>query len=122
MLKSLVVALSLIASPALANECLRYGDVVTLGGQYGFAVLAEGRNGTDGIGDASEHANLLFLDSPLCITTDPVSMGVSGVTSIQLHCPALLANDGNVLSLTGQLVGAHTGNGHTPVLLVCNSG
>lgn len=121
MLKSLVVVLSLIASPALAKECLHYGDVVTLGGQYGFAVVAVGRNGTDGIGDASEHANLLFLDAPFCITDDPVSKGISDVTSIQLHCPALEASDGNVLSLTGQLVGAHTGNGHTPVLLVCKS-
>jgi hypothetical protein len=121
MLKILVAALSVIGSPALASECLQYGDVVTLDGQYGFAVLADGRNGTDGIGDASEHANLLFLDSPLCITPDPVSGGVSDVTSIQLHCPALQANNGNALSLTGQLVGAHTGNGHTPVLLICKS-
>jgi hypothetical protein len=121
MLKSLVAAASLIASPALAKECLQYGDFVTLGGQYGFAVLADGRDGADGIGDAGEHANLLFLDTPFCITSDPVSKGVSDVTSIQLRCPALQASDGNVLSLTGQLVGAHTGNGHTPVLLVCKS-
>lgn len=121
MLKILVVALSLIASPALAKECAQYGDVVTLGGQYGFSVLADGRDGSDGIGDAGERANLLFLDTPLCIDSDPVSKGVSDVTSIQLHCPVLQASDGNVLSLTGQLVGAHTGNGHTPVLLVCNS-
>ena len=109
MLKILIAA-CLLSTPALATDCLHYGDTVTLAGRYAAAVPVKG---------PGERTDVLVLDSPICVAADVVSDGVSGATSIQLHCPTNLADLGGALSLTGRLFGAHTGNGQTPVLLVC---
>ena len=64
-------------------------------------------------------SDLLILDTPLCIDANPISHGIAAAADVQLLCPGLAVLDGAATSLTGRLVGAHTGNGHTPVLLVC---
>jgi hypothetical protein len=117
---SLAAAACLLASPAWAGDCFRFGATVTLAGRYAPAVLGESVNGnSDPGGVAGRTANLLILDSPLCVSADVVSAGVPAAVDIQLHCAELPEGSGKSVSLTGMLVGAHTGNGHTPVLLVC---
>jgi hypothetical protein len=51
---------------------------------------------------------------------DTVNRSVSAALTIQLNCPAVRPADGSDLSLKGRLIGAHTGNGQTPVLLMCS--
>lgn len=120
MLKSLIAASCLLASPAWAADCFNYGATVTLAGRYAHAVLAESLNGNlDPRGIAGRTANLLILDAPLCVATDVVSEGVPAAADVQLLCADLPVETEKSVLITGQLVGAHTGNGHTPVLLVC---
>ena len=112
MLKSLIVASCLFSTPVFASSCLHYGDTVTLAGRFGTATVPNG---------VAERADVFLLDEPICVAEDVVSAGIAGAMSVQLSCPTLEANLGSALSLTGRLVGAHTGNGQTPVLLVCGS-
>jgi len=119
-LAAFAVAAILTSLPATAGECFRYGAVVTLSGHYAAGVLP----GVDGIvrdlrTDAGRRADVLSLDAPLCVDADVLSAGVPAALSVQVHCPVKDVPDGSALSLTGRLVGARLGNGHTPVLLVC---
>ncbi len=112
----------LIASPAGAADCLHFGETVTLAGNYAPAVLAESGSGNEApAGITGRTADLLMLQAPVCVAADVVSAGVPVATDIQILCPDLVAASGQAISVTGRLVGAHSGNGHTPVLLVCRS-
>ncbi len=115
-----VLAAASWSGAASAAACFRYGEVVTLSGQY-FTEVAPAADGVvrAPLQDAARRADILFLNTPYCVDADVLSGGVSAASEIQLHCPATGAADGSVLSLTGRLFGAHTGNGHTPVLLAC---
>ncbi len=98
----------------------RYGEVVTLTGSH-FALVAPPADGIvrDPRNDAARRADLLVLNSSFCVNADELSGGVSEALTIQLNCPAVDVTDGSTITLTGRLVGAYTGNGHTPVLLAC---
>lgn len=117
---AVVVGCWLASSPATAEECFHFGEVVTLTGNYSAmtAPLADGIS-RDSRTDAGRRADLLELNSPLCILPDVVSAGVQDAASVQLDCPGLKASDGGLLSLSGRLIGAHTGNGHPPIVLSC---
>ncbi len=118
----LMVALAAIAWSASANaaECFRYGEIVTLTGQY-FAKVAPVDDGVvrDPINDLARRATLLRLTTPFCVDADIVSRSVPPALSIQLYCPALHPADGSQLSIKGRVLGAHTHNGQTPALLMC---
>lgn len=117
----LVLAAATWSGPAAASPgCYRYGEVVTLSGQY-FASVAPVDDGIvrDPINDAARRATLLTLASPFCVDADIVSRSVADALTIQLYCPALHPADGSALSVEGRLLGAHTRNGQTPVLLMC---
>jgi len=118
MLKVIFAAACLFSSPALAGGCAHFGEVITLTGHYVLHVLAVPLAGTtDPRGDPGRTANLLYLVSPLCVASDNVSEGVPAAADIQVLCPNLVAGSG--ISISGRLFGAHTENGHNPVLLVC---
>jgi hypothetical protein len=120
MLKAVFVVACLFSLPAFAGDCARFGDTVTLTGRYELRVLAAPPPGTyDRRGDEGRTANLLYLASPLCVGGDDLSEGVPAATDVQVVCPDLVA--GRRIAITGRLLGAHTGNGHTPVILVCPS-
>jgi hypothetical protein len=109
-------------SPASATSCARYGDIVTLSGSYS----PDAPPTVDGVDrlartTSGRLADLLLLAAPLCIAGDDISKGVAEAMSIQLHCPALEASSGETVELTGRLIGAHTGNGHQPILLACRT-
>ncbi len=118
----LVVALAAIAwsASASAADCYRYGEIVTLSGHY-FAKVAPADDGVarDPLTDAARRATLLKLTTSFCVDADIVSLGSPSAMSIQLSCPAIHPADGSALSIKGRLLGAHTGNGQTPVLLMC---
>jgi len=116
-----VLASALWSGPASAAACFRYGDVVTLTGSH-FTLVAPAADGIvrDPRNDAARRADLLVLNSPFCVNADELSVGVSEALTIQLNCPAAVdVTDGSTVTLTGRLMGAYTGNGHTPVLLAC---
>lgn len=115
-----VLAGTVWSGSARAAECFRYGETVTLSGHY-FAHVAPPDDGIvrDARNDVARRAALLSLAAPYCVAGDDVSRGVTAALSVQLNCPAIQAADGMALSVTGRLLGAHTGNGHTPVLLMC---
>lgn len=117
---ALVLAATAWSAPALAADCFRYGEIVTLSGHY-FAEVAPADDGVvrDPINDAARRATLLRLTQPYCVNADVLSRGVATALNIQLSCPALHQADGSALSVTGRLLGAHTGNGQTPVMLMC---
>ena len=116
----IVLAAGAWSASATAADCFRYGQVVTLSGRY-FAGVAPVDDGVvrDQLHDAARRVNLLSLTTPFCVNADTVSRGVKAASTIQLHCPAIHPADGSALSLKGRIVGAHTGNGQTPVLLMC---
>jgi hypothetical protein len=124
MLKGLVIAAGLVAVPvttAVAAECPAYGTMVTLEGRYAHAVIAASATGSQNpAGIPGRTADLLILDAPLCVAANAISGGVLAALDIQLNCPELVLEGGEAVEITGRLFGAHTGNGHTPVLLVCN--
>lgn len=115
-----VLAATAWSAPSAAAECFRYGQDVTLSGRY-FAKVAPADDGVirDPINDAARSAMLLKLTTPFCVNADIVSQGIPAAMTVQLNCPALHPADGSELSVEGRLVGAHTGNGQTPVLLMC---
>ena len=117
--KAILAALCVWPAQAAAT-CARYGDVVTLAGRYVLQVVAPLPAGT---GDREpiekRTANLLYLSSPLCVESDDLSEGIPAATNVQVLCPDLAA--ASQISITGRLFGADTGNGQTPVLLVCPS-
>ena len=115
-----MLAAATVSGPAAAADCFHYGQVVTLSGQY-FALVAPADDGLvrDPRNDAARRATLLSLGSPFCVDTDDISRGLSAALTIQLSCPAIHPADGSNVSLTGRLLGAHTDNGQTPVLLMC---
>lgn len=123
MLEIIAAVAALLFTPAEAAQCVPYGTVVTLAGRYAPVIMAESstRN-SDPRGIPSRTADLIVLDVPLCVATDVVSRGVAAAMDLQLSCPDLVAERGERVSITGRLVGAHTGNGHTPILLVCPTG
>jgi hypothetical protein len=94
--------------------------VVTLTGPYDLNVIAPPPAGTSDLEPVAKRtANLLYLSSPVCIESDDLSEGLPAATDVQVLCPNLVA--ANRIEITGRLFGAHTGNGQTPVLLVCLS-
>jgi hypothetical protein len=116
------VALAIIAwsGSAAAADCFRYGQSVTLTGQY----LVQVAPPDDGVvrdprNDAARQATLLSLASPFCVDADAISVGVAAAVTVQLNCVAVHPANGSRLSVKGRLLGAHTGNGHPPVLLMC---
>ena len=120
MLKLIFAAACLFSSSALAGGCAHFGEEITLTGRYALHVLAVPLPGTpDPRGDAGRTSNLLYLASPLCVAGDNVSEGVPAAADIQVLCPDTVAGGGT--SISGRLFGAHTENGHNPVLLVCPS-
>jgi len=113
----LAAAALLLAGPAAA-DCVRYGATVTLTGQFMPAVLA--MNGSDDpLAEPGRTADVLVLASSLCVAGDVVSPVVLAAGSIQVHCPDFIPELHGPTTMTGRLVGAHTGNGHTPIRLVC---
>ena len=118
----LAVALVAVAwsASAKAADCYRYGQVVTLAGHY-FATVAPVDDGVvrDPLQDAARRATLLRVNTPFCVDADTVSRGIAMAATVQLDCPAIHPTDGSALSIEGRLLGAHTGNGQTPVLLAC---
>ena len=117
-----VLAAAIWAGSATAAPagCFHYGEVVTLSGQY-FARVAPADDGIirDARNDAARRATLLKLTTPFCVNADDISAAVAASLTIQLNCPALRTRDGSELTIKGRLIGAHTGNGQTPVLLMC---
>jgi hypothetical protein len=121
-----VLAAVVLAGPlpgpaaAAAAPCLRYGEVVTLTGSY-FALKAPAADGIvrRAATDTARRADLLVLDESYCVDADTLSTSIRDASTIQLDCPAVEAPDGGVVSLTGKIRGARTGNGHIPVLLSC---
>jgi hypothetical protein len=111
------MAVVFIVSPAYAT-CFGYGDTVTLDGTYQPDVVSGGSIGE--LADMDQRiVDLLVVGAPFCIDSDPVSAGIVGGLSLQLLCPEEKFSSGAAVSITGRLVGAHTSNGHIPVLLVC---
>lgn len=108
------------ASAASAEECHRYGAVVTMSGRYQPETVQENTASNPGP-TFRRRADLLFPNAPFCVSADVLSAGVQDAASIQLHCPLIRALDGATISVTGRLFGAHTGNGHVPVILACTS-
>jgi hypothetical protein len=104
---------------ALAGACAHYGDVVTLAGRYVLKVVAPPAGTVDREPIEKRTANLLYLSFPLCVESDDLSEGVSAAADVQVLCPDLAT--ANRISITARLLGAHTGSGQTPVLLVCQS-
>lgn len=119
-MRSILIAACLFATPAAAADCMHYGATVTLHGIFDPSVLSGQSDGLDPRALPGRTSDLLLFDTPFCMAADAVSQGIASATDIQLLCPALTAEAGTPTSVTGRLVGAHTGNGHTPVLLVCN--
>jgi hypothetical protein len=119
-LPAVVAGCWLASSPAMAGGCFHFGEVVTLTGNY-VAMTAPLADGVlrDSRTDAGRRADLLELRSPLCVLPDVISAGVHEAASVQLDCPGLKASEGGLLSLSGRLIGAHTGNGHPPIVLSC---
>jgi hypothetical protein len=91
---------------------------VSLTGQFVPAVLAMNGN-DDPLGEPGRTADLLVLASSLCVAGDVVSPVVLAAASVQVHCPDFVPAPNGPTTITGRLVGANTGNGHTPILLVC---
>jgi hypothetical protein len=119
MLKLIAAVIFALPAPAgAASSCVRFGDIVTLTGRYVLDVVAAPSPGADEP-TQKRTSNLLYLATPLCVDSDDLSEGVSAAGNVQVLCPDLGA--GSQVSITGRLFGAHTGNGHTPVLLVCQS-
>ncbi len=118
-LVAMLAAIVWSASASAAN-CYRYGETVTLSGQY-FALVAPVDDGVvrDPINDLARRATLLRLTTPYCVDADIISRGIAVAMTVQLNCPAIHPADGSELSIAGRLIGAHTGNGQTPVLLMC---
>ncbi len=115
-----VLAATAWSASAAPAKCYRYGEIVTLSGQY-FALVAPADDGLvrDPLTDAARRATLLSLTTPFCVDADIVSLGSTAALTIQLNCPAVHPADGTELSIKGRLLGAHTGNGQTPVVLMC---
>lgn len=113
----LAAAALLFAGPAAA-DCLRYGATVSLTGQFVPAVLAMNGN-DDPLGEPGRTADLLVLASSLCVAGDVVSPVVLAAASVQVNCPDFIPDSDGPITITGRLVGANTGNGHAPILLVC---
>ena len=119
MSKAVLAALCVWPAQA-AVACARDGDMVTLAGRYVLQVVAPPSAGTGDREPVEKRAaNPLYASSPLCIESDDLSEGIPAATNVQVLCPGLAA--AGQTSITGRLVGADTGNGQTPVLLVCPS-
>jgi hypothetical protein len=118
MLKLILAVGFALPASAQAASCLRFGDMVTLTGRYALQVVAAPSPGA--VEPLEKRtSNLLYLAMPLCVDSDDLSEGVSAAADVQVLCPNLAA--ASQVAITGRLVGAHTGNGHTPVFLVCRS-
>lgn len=100
--------------------CFHYGQVVTLSGRY-FSKVAPVDDGVirDPLNVAERRVTLLKLAASFCVNADSISRGVPPASTIQLNCPGVHPADGTELSIKGRLLGAHTENGHPPVLLMC---
>ena len=116
----LALIASSVAAAAATASCYRYGEIVTLSGRY-FAMVAPADDGVvrDPLNDAARRATLLKLTTPFCVDADTISRGIPVAMTVQLNCPADHPADGSALTLKGRLLGAHTQNGQTPVLLMC---
>lgn len=101
-----------VPSAVRAEGCLRYGSTTTLAGHFAADVAPSGNA-------SGRKADILTLNAPSCIAADVVSPGIPHVASVQVLCRDAEWVDGAPASITGRLVGAHTGNGHPPILLVC---
>ena len=117
-----LAAIALQAPASASAPCFRYGDIVTLTGRYA-PLLAPP---DDGIvradrNDAARRADVLALSESFCVAADNLSIAIPAALSIQIRCPAVKSASGATISLTGRLLGAHTGNGHIPVILACQT-
>ena len=115
-----VLATIVWSGSAAVADCFRYGQIVTLTGHY----LLQVSPPDDGIvrdsrNDAARRATILSLASPFCVDADAISSGVAAALTVQLNCPDVHQANASNLSVRGRLLGAHTGNGHPPVLLMC---
>lgn len=107
-----------ISATGVSAACHRFGDIVTLAGHFSPDVIAENGN-PDGAGIAGRTSDLLVLDNTICVLPDLISGNVADAGDVQLRCPDLALAKGEHATLRGRLFGAHTGNGHTPILLAC---
>lgn len=119
------LALAVIAfqdSASASVPCFRYGEIVTLTGRYAELAAPPG----DGIvraarNDTARLSDLLALNESYCVTADNLSRAIQAALSIQLRCPDIDPAEDSTISVTGRLLGAHTGNGHIPVILACQT-
>lgn len=119
MLGCALAAASIFAGDASAG-CERYGSTVTLIGHVSPAASSVPGRQHDLSASVGRTADLLVLDVPLCVASDVVSAGVEAALTVQLACAGSSYAAGSVLSVTGRLFGAHTGNRDTPVILACS--
>jgi len=116
----IAASILMLATPALANECLKYDQPATLTGYVGNAVFPGQPNYQDvRKGDAKETASLLFLSAPACTDGNGDYDGVSTVPVVQLLCPRLKAAPGSPVTVKGTLMPAQTAHHHAAVLLAC---
>lgn len=118
LLATAAAGLLAIVPTAAAADCYRFGDIVTLAGIFAPAIVAENGN-PDPSGLAGRTSDLLLFDGLICVFADSISRHVADAGNVQLHCPSLVLQEGEPVTLRGRLFGARTGNGHTPILLVC---
>ncbi len=117
---AIAASILMLATPALANECLKYDQPATLTGYVGNAVFPGQPNYQDvRKGDAKETASLLFLSSPACTDGNGDYDGVSTVPVVQLLCPRLKASPGTPVTVKGTVIPAQTAHHHAAVLLDC---
>jgi hypothetical protein len=110
-----------VSSNSASAECYRFGDIVTFSGIFAPGVTVENGN-RDPRGLAGRTSDLLLFDGLICVFADPVSRHFADAGDVQLRCPDLVLQKGERVTLRGRLFGAHTGNGHTPILLACRDG
>ncbi|MBN8994446.1 MAG: DUF4431 domain-containing protein [Rhizobiales bacterium] len=117
---AIAASIFVLATPAFADECLKYDQPATLTGYVGDAVFPGQPNYADvKKGDAKETASLLFLASPICTDGDGDYDGVAVVPVVQLICPGLKSSAGSPVTVKGTVIPAQTAHHHAAVLLDC---
>jgi hypothetical protein len=117
-LKLVAIIAFALPLPVEAAPCAHFGETVTLTGRYVLRAVALSSPGANEP-NVKRTADLLDLDTPLCVADDDISEGVLAAGNVQVACPGLAA--ASHVSITGRLFEAHTGNGQTPVLPICQS-
>jgi hypothetical protein len=123
----------LVASQALAGECLGYASVELRGVLRSEAFPGPPNYESVTAGDKAETYFFVVPAAPLCVRQDHtfgLEPAAAGVRRIQLIFFDLSAYDklrpflGKEVRCTGKLIGAHTGHHHSEVLLTnseCNA-